>query len=413
MSAVNAKALCFFTMKRKYEAPDGKIISFDGSIAKISSMNYPGHAWGFRSGGTQLSIQRSNKFQQVFRFISSGRAENSYYIQSFGGTFSGLWLFIDESDSELILSEDRSIFKASFIDIVADKLLVRFATKDNQCIRHSNYLLRADTHSPTDRPWIEDSEWMISFLSEEEIPTAPSTPSNIIREVASLQFHRPLFIHIQECWKDPFVRELRLRALLDCVDTCILSSQQGSRISKEGSRVMSYPLQGAGGMAANTAGATAISMLRPGSPVDEHLKRRIEEATTVHSRGGLKSFVIPSAEISDIVKDLSKQALAEMRRMKMFGLVKNRTFDLELGFCEWVSLPEGCEILPHRDGGNDCDVAAIFCIHNKAECTVEGTTFMLDEGQMYIFEPQKYTHSVGTPLLPGPRHVVALRFFRV
>ena len=99
--------------------------------------------------------------------------------------------------------------------------------------------------------------------------------------------------------------------------------------------------------------------------------------------------------------------------MKMFGLTNRREFELELGFCEWVHLPEGSEISPHRDGGSDCDVAAIFGIRNKALCTVEGTPIVLDTGNMYIFEPQKYVHSVGKPLEQGPRIVVALRFFRV
>jgi hypothetical protein len=399
-------------MKRKFDQSEVKISKLDGSIAKISSMNYPDYAWGCRSRGSQLSIVRGKKCHQYIRFVSTGRSENSFYLQSYGGKFDGYWVFVDESSSELIFAESRSLFKAIVLEFIGDRVLIRIGSDDNRYIRHSNYLLRTDEHSLFDRPWREDTEWLISFVGKHELPTAPPTPDGI-REDSIQQFHRPLFIHIQEVSSDPVLRELRLKVLLDCIESSILYSNEVSRISKDPVRVVCYPLQGAGGMGMIASGATAISMLRPGKPVSEMLRRRIEDATTVNSRGGMKSFVDPSDDISEIISDLSSLAVTEMKRMKMFGLVKNRNFDLELGFCEWVTLPEACEILPHRDGGNDCDVAAIVAVSNMAHCTVEGTRFLLEEGQMYIFEPQKYTHSVGTPLFPGPRHVLALRFFKV
>jgi hypothetical protein len=173
--------------------------------------------------------------------------------------------------------------------------------------------------------------------------------------------------------------------------------------SSNSEHVIAYLLQGAGGMSMD-AQATAISTFPPGGNVPEYLVSRIEEATTVKSRGG--------DDVSDILARLRRCAKSQMKRKRMFGMVPKARFDLELGFCEWITLPQGSEIIPHRDGGNDCDVAAIFALYNSAYVTVEGTQVRLDPGHMYIFEPQKYTHSVSKPIYEGPRHAVALRFFR-
>ena len=325
----------------------------------------------------------------------------------------GFWIFVDDDTSEVVLSESRTLIKPRFLEEVGNRLLFRFAVNDHKYIRHSNYILRTDPQTSSDRPWMEDTEWMLSSVNNVDLPTAPPTPSEATNESAIQQFHRPLFIHVTECWEDVLMREDSLRVLFDFIEGHVSYSLDGRRITEDTQKVISYPLQGAGGIGMTYREASAISMERPGRPVDENLKKRIEAATTVSSRGGLKSFLRPSHLVADLIKNLSRLALSEMRRKRMFGLVKNRSFDLELGFCEWVTLPEGGEISPHRDGGNDCDVAAIVGVHNKAFCTVENTQILLDEGEMYIFEPQKYTHSVGVPLLPGNRHVLALRFFRV
>ena len=74
-------------------------------------------------------------------------------------------------------------------------------------------------------------------------------------------------------------------------------------------------------------------------------------------------------------------------------------------------LPVGKEIKRHRDGGSDCDFAAVFCISGTAEVSLVDHRFILEEADMYVFEPQKYYHAVSKPFNGKPRYVVTLRYF--
>ena len=390
-------------MKRKCPPSTGQeVLNELSGVVAFTSFNFQKFAWGFQPSAAHLTIIRNQASHQPFEVITSGKS--SFYLRAVGGPSNGDYLLVDADSKELILSRDRSCFFMEVCDIVGTNLLVRIRTRDMLYIRHSNYILRADERSSTDRPWEEDSLWWVRLAGRiDENSPKPETEER--------RFNRPLFIHM----KTPLATQensVKLSQLLETYISLELSESSGNnRISNLAHGIKSYPLQGAGGM--GEARAMAVSMFRPGKPVSESLQHRIESATTVKSRGGMASFTRPPDEVSDAVRRLSVAALREMKRMRMFGLVSRRSFELELGFCEWVLLPHGSEIVPHRDGGNDCDVAAIFCVRNKSECTVEGTSIELDRGEMYIFEPQKYFHSVGKPQFPGPRIILALRFFRV
>ena len=386
--------------KRKFDwSADTESILSGCDAVLVTSFNFHPFSWGFRLGDSQLRIIRRSTCHQIFRLVPISKS--SYGFQAQGGYGHNKWLFVDENSRELILSSDKSQFRVDVSDVIGEKVLVTIQTKHNLFIRHSNHVLRADPDDENDRPFRDDSLWWFQRAKS----VAPPAPPD---DVENLGFKRPLFIHLQDCILGDLEKVNILNALRFYVDS-LDKSERPSRISKN-SKLVSYPLQGAGGMGA--AKATAISMHRPGKAVSSEMRGRIESATTVKSRGGMDSFISPSNEVARAVARLSSVALKEMKRMHMFGLVSNRDFDLELGFCEWVILPYESEILPHRDGGSDCDVAAIFGVRNRAVCTVEGTSVTLDEGDMYIFEPQKYTHSVAHPQMEGPREVLALRFFR-
>lgn len=333
--------------------------------------------------------------------------KSGFWLIATGGANDGDYISIDDESLELMLSESRTLFFAEIHDAAGENLLMRLRTKDNLYVRHANYILRVDKRTENDRPWEEDSLWWVKFHGK-----SLKSDENIVEHRVNRgdRFRRPLFIHMRVPWKSMEDSRAVARLLEDYIESHLTNSSENTRIGNVPGLVKSYPLQGAGGM--ESARAMAVSMLRPGQPVSESLKNRIEEASTVKSRGGMASFVNPPSEVSRTIQNLSSAALREMKRMRMFGLISRRAFDLELGFCEWVILPPGSEIVPHRDGGNDCDVAAIFCVRNRSDCTVEGTTITLDTAEMYVFEPQKYTHSVGKPQLPGSRLIIALRFFR-
>lgn len=379
-------------------------------LVSLSSVNFSGFVVGFRSGASRLSIIRSRKYHQFLKVVKA--SEKSFYLEAYNGPSQGMFMFVDPDSRDLLLSVNRTLFVPEVIDTVGSKQVIRLATRERLYIRHSNYLLSADPPNDRDNPWAEDSQWLMSRICVDDVSTAPSTPLDIPE--AQVGFNRPLFIHVEECFADPATAAFALRELRGFIEGHITNSTEKPRIGLlyDELRTVSYPLQGAGGMGMSSASATAISMHRPGPIVPDPLRHRIEEATTVKSRGGIRSFVRPSQAIEPIVDSLARKAVKEMKRLRMFGMTKRRDFELTLGFVEWVSLPHDCEITPHRDGGNDCDVAAIVSVSNEARCTVEGTTIVLKPGQMYIFEPQKYLHSVGKPLFDGPRHVMALRFFR-
>lgn len=392
------------------EISTDSILINDGDFVSLMSMNFPSFMWGFRPGDSCLSIIRPKKYHQLFEVVYTTPAGKSVYLRASGGSNDGSWLSLDEDSSEIILSQAKTPFVPEFINILGTKYLVRIRTKEHMYIRHSNYRLRGDKPSTSDHPWMEDSLWLLTSVIPDTVSTAP--PSPVSPKEGAVGFNRSLFIHVPSCFSDPIERETNVSIFHNFIQTHLSEAVCVSRVAKDVEKATSYSLQGAGGMGMSEAGASAISMMRPGPVVSDELMARIEAATTVKSRGGMQSFSHPTPEVSAILRKLASLALREMKSRRMFGMVPSRKFKMELGFCEWVSLPNGSEIIPHRDGGNDCDVAAIFCFHNVADCTVEETTITLEEGGMYIFEPQKYVHSVGKPQLSGPRHVVALRFFR-
>lgn len=382
----------------------------DGDRISLRSFNYSDYAWGWKDGDNHLSIMRSKRHKRSF-IIHSNMSRKSICLcveGSSGEKFVG----IDEDSSEVVICAYRTSLFPEVVDVLGSSIIVRLATKNKLYLRHCNYILRADESNNSGKWFFEDSEWILERVNTPSIKTYTPSPTSALK-----RFYpgRPLFIHLQQVFKSENEASLALEALNSFIFHLERISAEKPRVSNifsSTSNAVSYSLQGAGGMGME-AGACAISMHRPGELVSGQLRDRIEEATTVKSRGGIRSFTLPSKDVEVIIQKLSLVALANMRRLKMFGMHSRRKFKLELGFCEWVVLPNGKEIVPHRDGGNDCDVAAIFVCSNSSNVSVEETEFTLNKGEMYIFEPQKYTHSVSKPHEPGPRIVVALRFFRI
>jgi hypothetical protein len=393
--------------KRKADVITGSNLDYNESLIYcFTSFNLESHSWGFKPGAYRLTVIRNQRYHQMFKIES---ANNGYcFFKATGGPSAGDYLSVDPNSGEIILSRDKGYFRFELSDSIGNKQLVRIRTKDMRYLRHASYILRVDERSETDRPWAEDSLWWVSnILLPKEIE---NTNPNISFEDECMRFRRPLFMHIQHCFESSLEKQKSLEVLRHYAGSLHSGKLRKHEDSTATRSILSYPLQGAGGM--GEARASAISTYRPKTVISVELKARIESASTVRSRGGVESFLKTPPAVSEIIRKLGIRCLREIRRMGMFGLVSRRDFELELGFCEWVTLPSDSEIVPHRDGSNDCDVAAIFCIQNKAVCQVEDTCITLDEGEMYIFEPQKYVHSVGKPLNPGSREVVALRFFR-
>jgi len=412
-------------MKRKYRLTESIVEPKNGDHLFIRSCNYPEYAWGLVEGARTLSIVKQKNRQIHMRLSCTSLGLKSTSLSIVPST-SRLNVEVDQDSSEVTLGASKAHFVLEILESFNESSFIgRFVTKSGEYLRHSNYLLRVDSPDTNDHNLEEDSRWIVNIIQsslDSATSTAPGTP-NSVQSVEPVM-HRPIFIHIEDC-KSAFASashaedglKLSLGVLVEYLESCQKQATYNSRASRAATpspgsqHVISYLLQGAGGMSMD-AQATAISTFPPNGEVPEDLVSRIEEATTVKSRGGVKSFLKLPEDVSSIITRLGRFAKSHMKRKRMFGMVPKSRFDLELGFCEWITLPHGSDIIPHRDGGNDCDVAAIFALYNSAHVTVEGTRVQLDPGQMYIFEPQKYTHSVSKPLFEGPRHAVALRFFR-
>ena len=371
----------------------------ENDSVRISSVTFPDYSWGFRNSDSWLSIVRVKPIKRVFQLCVGSSGLVSIKLDSVD-----LWVGVDEDSRQLVLVSRKSTFGMEVVETVNDsKQIVRFTTNGKQYVRHSNYKLRTDPNDH-DRSLFEDSLWLLSRVDPTTVLPLP--------ERWEIMTSRALFIHIPECSSKQFNSEQAAAKLESFLNNHLVqASDPKSRRNLAEDRVIKYPLQGAGGMSMQ-ASAMALSMSPDCGEIAGYLRSRIEQATTVKSRGGIPSFIKPTEEVATLVRRLSSIALMHMKRKKMFGMVTQRDFELELGFCEWVILPSDREIVPHRDGGNDCDVAAIFAIANEADVSVEDVTVRLKRAQMYIFEPQKFTHSVSKPLGEGDRQVIALRFFR-
>ncbi len=395
-------------MKRARVSQAHSFSLIDGDLVSIASFNFPDYAWGWKEGDSSLSIVRTKKHKRILTVV--GTQLNKGVCLGIG---SGLgFIGIDEDSSQVTVNACRTYFIPEVIDDLGTSFVVRFVTKDKKYLRHCNYVLQADEFCESDKPFLEDSKWILHRVENDSVSTAPPSPAH---GLVTFLPERPLFIHIQKCFKDTKEFSDSLNVMISFITNLEKMSAEKPRVSNifsSPTKVMSYSLQGAGGMGME-AGAFAISMHRPGELVSGELKKRIEDATTVKSRGGMGSFTPPSSEVETIINKLSMLAINNMTRLKMFGMTSRRKFELKLGFCEWVILPHGKEIVSHRDGGNDCDVAAIFACTNSSDVSVEGSVFTLKHGEMYIFEPQKYIHSVSKPHEAGSRIIVALRFFRI
>lgn len=169
-----------------------------------------------------------------------------------------------------------------------------------------------------------------------------------------------------------------------------------------------YPLQGAGGMES----AWAMDLVG-----DKHLPKelidRIESCSTMKQRGGVSQFAPTTPEVTKVIHALRRQVVSKVAKAAVFG-VTSRAYAKDcvyLGYCEFIELPGGKDIPPHRDGVNDCDFAAVFAIENSARVTVSGQTFTLNPGDSYCFQPSRQVHSVEKTDDGKPRLVVTLRFF--
>jgi hypothetical protein len=142
----------------------------------LMSMNFQGLSWGFRPGGRCLSIIRAKKYHQTFRAVHTNSSAASLYFQAVGGPSEDLWLSLDEDSSKVNLSKSGALLTLEDGELVGSKYLTRLRTKDDLYIRHSNYRLRADKQSSSDRQWKLDSSWFLCLVPADSVSTAPCTP---------------------------------------------------------------------------------------------------------------------------------------------------------------------------------------------------------------------------------------------
>ena len=82
----------------------------------------------------------------------------------------------------------------------------------------------------------------------------------------------------------------------------------------------------------------------------------------------------------------------------------------------WDSASLSCYLSVRRSLGIKTAEATVilrqcFVFLGLRKVTLVDTSFVLEEADMYIFEPQKYYHAVSKPFHDEARYVVTLRYF--
>ena len=360
----------------------------EGHVFEFLSTNYSGHAWSAKFGASKdVRIMTTRKNRLVFKLHAS-RSNGVYQMEL--DTSPGVYLCVSEEGSLALDSygkEQRFLFTIEVFDDENKSLMnvkVRPALFPKTYVRHSNYLLRADVESGVS--FESDSTWLLHAIPK-KIPCALFDASSFVR--------RHHFV------VEPLGGETENAHGILCnfAENCFGEmTTLRRRVGTESSHAVVFQLQGAGGMAS----AAAFDVASP-FPLNKGMQERIERCIALKKRGGINKFVKAPENVAEILKKLTQVARAESRRF-FTGVRK-----FELGFCEFIYLPANMEISPHIDGGNDCDWAAVFSIKGSSQVTVAGDSFYLQPGNMYLFQPQKYMHSVAPPT--EQRLVVTLRFF--
>ena len=141
-------------------------------------------------------------------------------------------------------------------------------------------------------------------------------------------------------------------------------------------------------------------MCNVGARIHQETADRIDSAISMREAGGRDKCLALDGEALDIVRDVDKKL------REFVGDGENP----ELGFAQFNKVEVGAEVTTHVDGVNDGDVAVVVALQGEAKCMVQGTSFMLGPGDMYVMQPGLQEHSVGV-VSRVPRYVVTLRYF--
>ena len=351
----------------------------------IQSLNYSNCYWGASSKHSQAMIVSPKRHRLYIHQVEVKPGIFAFQIVGYTCCYVSVKPGGSLSIDKMNISDSACHFR---ISRTTDSPFCKISpvAMPNCFIRHSNYLLSASPIPSFNHSNFElDCSWLI----------CPAGSQSTIADISNLtRLH--LFL------PKPLPDATRCSVLLDFINSKGIDVS-GRRSRKPDGYV--YDLQGAGAM----DGASALDVASPHGPLSLEMVKRIEACSTLSQRGGVENFTVAEGEAKELLRYLSDYAAKHVIKSKVFGSL---TYDdFTLGFCEFIMLPVGKEIKRHRDGGSDCDFAAVFCISGTAEVSLVNSRFVLEEADMYVFEPQKYYHAVSKPFNGKPRYVVTLRYF--
>jgi len=146
--------------------------------------------------------------------------------------------------------------------------------------------------------------------------------------------------------------------------------------------------------------STFMCKVNVGESIHQETAERIDKAISMQEAGGRDALLALDGDALDIVRGVDDK----------FRLFVGDGENPELGFAQFNKVDVGAEVKTHVDGLNDGDVAVVVALQGEGKCTVQGTSFMLGPGDMYVMQPGLQEHSVGE-ITEVPRYVVTLRYF--
>ncbi|KAF4756394.1 hypothetical protein FOZ62_031536 [Perkinsus olseni] len=388
-----------------------------GAVVNVQSVNYPDLAWGVDRTKKQLKIVSRVRGKGVLTLKVVRSSSNPRAIAFRLVTQSDIYVAVHKAEGHLTLRRQpnpKSLQPQCWFLVVARGsgdpgyvLQALGSSGEREFVRHCNYWLQCDAppdpQSHSRAVYEGDTAWL--FVNAE---SCRDRLGDLWMHVVAPKPYEKIEAQIVKCravFGDD--SENACRELERVVDGCDIESS-------------GYEAQGAGAMP-GVAGVMFASPLED-EEISEELMERVGTAGPLKRRGGIKTFknmndINPEAvpfirQIDARVRQLlGERNSTNIRRM---GLAKEGQWrqKLKLCFLEFIHMAAGSKgMARHRDGGNDSDLTALFCIRGSAECKVENEHFVLNEGDMYIFEPHKYFHSVGPPMHDKRRIAVACRYF--
>ena len=354
----------------------------------VRSLNYNDFHWGASNKHSQVMIVRPKKNRLFLHLIALKPGVVALQVVGYTCCYVAVKSCGSLSIEKTKVSDPTCQFRQTRKSPDSPFFTLSPITMPFCFVRHCNYLLTVSPTPPTNQATFElDSSWI----------AIPAGSTSTLTDISNLT---KLHIFLPKPLGDDSASARQ--AMFDFVNSKGINVT-GRRSRKPEGYV--YDLQGAGGM----EGANALDVASPHGQLTPHIIKRIEACTTLSQRGGVERFVVAEGLVHETLRFLSEYAAKHVIRSKVFGALAPA--DFTLGFCEFIMLPVGKEITRHKDGRSDCDFAAVFCISGTAQVTLVDTSFVLEEADMYVFEPQKYYHAVSKPFHDKPRYVVTLRYF--